>query len=122
MSATIDGQAVFDEQSLEIEAGSFSRNSIEKAVPGLDGMLTIDLGRRGRKVKQTGTLRAKSRVRMDERIADISMYMDGKTHTLATGDGRQYQNLRMDSFKVVNERVDGVFIVVDYEIIYMQLT
>jgi hypothetical protein len=122
MSTTIDGQAVFDEQPLEIETGSFNRNSLEKAVPGLDGMLTIDLGRRGRKIKQTGTLRAKSRVRMDEKIADISIYMDGRTHTLITGDGRQYQDLRMDSFKVANERMDGVYIVVDYVIIYMQLT
>jgi hypothetical protein len=122
MGITIDGQAVFDEQPLEIEAGSFSRSSIEKAVPGLDGILTIDLGRRGRKVKQTGTLRAKSRVQMDERIAAISAYMDGRMHTLVTGDERGYQNLRMDSFTVTGERVDGAFIVIDYEITYMQLT
>ena len=122
MGRTIEGQAVFDRQPLKVEAGSFRRDSIEKAVPGLDGVLTIDLGRRGRKVKQTGTLRAKSRAKMNDRISAVSDYMDGETHTLVTGDGREFGHLRMDSFKVTNERVDGAFIVIDYEITYMQLT
>jgi len=121
MITAIDGQAVFDQQPLEIEAGSFSRSSIEKAVPGLDGVLTIDLGRRGRKVRQTGTLRAKSRAKMNERIAAVSAYMDGQTHTLVTGDGREFEHLRMDSFKVTKESVDGAYIVIDYEISYTQL-
>ena len=58
MSVTIDGQSLFDEHRLEIDAGSFSRDSIERRVPGLDGILSIDLGGRGRKIKQIGTLRA----------------------------------------------------------------
>jgi len=86
MSTTLDGQAVFDRQQLEIEAGSFSRDSIERAVPGLDGVMTIDMGRRGRKIKQTGTLRAKSRVHMSDRIAAISDYMDGSIHTICRYD------------------------------------
>ena len=121
MNATLDSQAVFDQQQLEIEAGSFTRDSIERAVPGLDGMLTIDMGRRGRKVKQKGTLRAKSRTHLNERIAAVSSYMDGDTHTLVTDDGRQFENLRMDSFAVKDERVDGAGIVVNYEITYTQL-
>jgi len=121
MSVTLDGQRLFDEQSLEIQAGSFSRDSIERAVPGLDGVLNVDLGRRGRKIKQTGTLRGNSRSRMNDRIAWISACMDGNTHTLAAGDGREYDNLRMDSFKINSEHTDGTGIVVDYEIIYTQL-
>jgi len=121
MTTTIETQEVFDRQDLKIEAGSFTRDSIERAVPGLDGMLTVDMGRRGRKIKQTGTLRAKSRTHLDDRIAAISSYMDGDTHTLVTSDGRQFENLRMDSFAVKNERVDGAGIVVDYEITYTQL-
>jgi hypothetical protein len=121
MNATIETQEVFDRQDLKIEAGSFTRDSIERTVPGLDGVMTIDMGRRGRKIKQTGTLRAKSRIHLDDRIATISNYMDGDTHTLVTGDGRQFDNLRMDSFAVIDERVDGAGIVVDYEIIYTQL-
>jgi hypothetical protein len=121
MKVTLDGQALFDEQHLEIEAASFSRDSVERAVPGLNGVLSIDLGQRGRKIKQTGTLRAKSRSQLDERISAISAYMDGDTHTLIAADGRQFSNLRMDSFNIGKEQIDGAGISLDYEIIYTQL-
>ena len=121
MATTIETQEVFDRQDLKIEAGSFNRDSIERAVPGLDGVMTIDMGRRGRKINQTGTLRAKSRTALDDRITTVSNYMDGDAHTLVTSDGREFTNIRMDSFTVKNERVDGVGIVVDYEITYTQL-
>ncbi len=121
MRVTLDGQALFDTQSLEIEAGSFSRDSVERTVPGLNGVLSIDLGRRNRKIRQRGTLRASSRARMDERISEISACMDGGTHTLVAANGRQFSNLRMDSFKVNDERSDGTGISVNYEIVYTQL-
>ena len=121
MRATLDEQTLFDEQQLEIEVGSFSRDSIEKAVSGLDGALSIDLGRRSRKIKQTGVLRTKSRTQMNDRINAISAYMDGGMHTLITSDGEAIENLRINSFTVNNERTDGAGIVVDYEIIYTQL-
>ncbi len=47
--------------------------------------------------------------------------MDGITHTLTTGTGREFTNLRMDSFKTGTEHADGTGIVVDYEIVYTQL-
>lgn len=121
MRVTLDGQALFDAQPLEIEAGSFSRDSIERAIPGLNGVLSIDLGQRGRKIRQRGTLRAQSRALMDQRIGEISAYMDGGTHTLVAANGRQFANLRMDSFKVDNERADGAGVSVRYEIVYKQL-
>ena len=121
MSVTIDGQTLFDEHQLEIETGSFSRDSIERKIPGLDGMLSIDLGRRGRKIKQKGTLRAKSRTQMNERVNAISAFADGDTHTLVTDSGETMDNLRMDSFKTDKERTDGIGIVIDYEIVYTQL-
>jgi hypothetical protein len=121
MRVTLDEQALFDEQRLEIVAGSFSRNSIERAVTGLNGVLSIDLGQRGRKIKQTGTLRAKSRSQLDERISVISAHMDGETHTLIAADGRQFSNLRMDSFTLNKEHIDGAGISIDYEIVYTQL-
>ncbi len=121
MKVTLDAQMLFDEQALEIRADSFSRDSIERTVPGLHGVLSIDLGLRGRKIRQTGTLRAKSRAQLDERISRISALMDGITHTLTTGTGREFTNLRMDSFKTGTEHADGTGIVVDYEIVYTQL-
>jgi len=121
MSATLDGQSLFDEQQLEIEPGSISRDSIERTVPGLDGVLSIDVGERGREIKQRGVLRAKSRSQMDDRISVISAYMDGDTHTLATSSGKEFDNLRMDVFKVSKERASGGGVAVDYEIVYTQL-
>jgi len=112
---------LFDEQALDISTGSYRRDSIERVVPGLDGAISIDLGRRGRQIKQTGTLRAKSRSQMNDRIDAISAYMDGDTHILVTGNGRELADLRMDSFKVQGEHADGTGIVVDYEIVYTQL-
>ena len=121
MRVTLDEQMLFDEQQLEIEVGSFSRDSIEKTLPGLDGALSIDMGKRSRKIKQTGVLRTKSRAQMNDRINAISAYMDGGTHTLTTCNGEEFDNLRMDSFTVNNERTDGTGMIVDYEIIYTQL-
>jgi hypothetical protein len=121
MVLTLDGQSLFDEQQLEIEPSSLRRDSIEKAVPGLDGVLSVDLGRRVRKIEQRGVLRAKSRSQMNDRISTISAYMDGDMHTLITNSGEKFDNLRMDIFKVNKERADGGGIVVDYKIVYTQL-
>ena len=121
MSTALDGQSLFDEQQLEIELGSASRASVERALPGLDGVLSVDMGGRSRKIKQKGVLRAKSRAQMDERISVISAYMDGDTHMLVTDSGEEFDNLRMDVFKVSKERAGGGGIAVDYEIVYTQL-
>lgn len=121
MKTTLDEQMLFDEQALEIIVDSFSRDSIERTVPGLNGVLSIDLGQRGRKIRQTGTLRAKSRTQLDERISKIAAFMDGDTHKLITGSGREFTNLRMDSFKTAAEHADGTGIMVDYKIAYTQL-
>lgn len=121
MSATLDGQNLFGSQQLEIELGSISRDSIERAVPGLDGVLSIDVGERGRKIRQKCVLRAQSRAQMNERISAISAFMDGKTHTLITGGGKEFNDLRMDVFKVSKERAGGDGVAIDYEIVYTQL-
>lgn len=124
MSVTLDGEILFDESAFggfDIEGGSYRRASVEKAVPGLDGVLSIDLGGRERKIKQNGVLRAASRSQMNDRIKGVSAYMDGDTHTLVTSNGEQFDNLRMDVFKVSKERTSGGGVAVDYEIVYTQL-
>ena len=120
MNVTLDGKNLFDGQP-EIEKQSFTRAVAERTVPGLDGILSIDLGSRGRKIKQTGSLLAKSRLQLNEKISLISMLMDGDIHTLKTNSGQELENVRMDSFTVKNDRPNGTGIVVDYEIIYTQL-
>jgi len=124
MSVTLDGQSLFDESAasgLEIEPASIRRDSIERTMAGLNGIMSIDLGERSRQIKQKGVLRAKSRMQMNDRISTISGYMDGNTHTLVTGNGEKFENLRMDVFKVHNERIGGGGIAIDYEIVYTQL-
>ena len=121
MSTTLDRQRLFDEEELRFEVGSFVRDSIERTAAGLDGLLSIDLGRRGRKIKQSGVLRAQSRARLNEIINAISGYMDGDTHTLRINNGESIGNLRMDSFKVTEERASGSGLNCDYEILYTQL-
>jgi hypothetical protein len=121
MIVTLDGKVLFDQQQLSIEPDSFQRDSIKRKVPGLDGIIGIDLGGRGRTIKQKGILRAKSRTKLSEQINEISAYMDGKTHTLVTQTGEELDNVRMDVFKLSKERTGGSAVEVDYEIIYTQL-
>ncbi len=121
MRTTLDGQAVFDEQELTISADSPSRASLERSVAGLEGVLSIDLGARSRRVRQTGTLRAAGQAALSTRIDAVAVFLDGQTHTLTTAVGRTYTKLRMDSFRQMDERADGIGIVVEYEIIYTQL-
>lgn len=121
MSTTLDGQRLFDEQQLEIEVGSLRRDSIERTISGLDGVLSIDMGGRGRKIKQSGLLQAKSLAQMNDRIGTISAYADGKTHKLVTSSGKEFDNLRMDMFRVSKERPSGAGLCCDYEIVYRQL-
>jgi hypothetical protein len=120
MSTTLDGLKLFDENQLKLEFGSYKRDTIEKSAPMLDGVISIDLGRRTRIIKQKGSLRAKSRTALSGRLLAISNFMDGKSHTLIT-ESVQYQNLRIDSFKVTDEKEDGIGLIADYEIIYTQL-
>jgi len=47
--------------------------------------------------------------------------MNGRTHTLATSDGREFANLRMDVFKVIKTTESGIGLCCEYEIVYRQL-
>lgn len=120
MSVSIDDYRLFDE-TVTIEAESIRRESIERSAPGLDGVVSIDLGGRGRKIRQKGELRARSKTELDDRIAIISAFMDGKTHTMVAEEGKAYEDVRLDSVSVKNERASGAGIVADYEVVYMQL-
>jgi len=121
MRVTLDGQAVFDDQELALVVGSASRAALERSVAGLDGVLSIDLGARSRRLRQTGALHAAGRAALSARLDAITAFLDGQTHTLTTAEGRTYCNVRMDSFQLLRERAGGPGIVVEYEIAYTQL-
>jgi hypothetical protein len=120
MGANLDGNKLFDEP-IAIEAESVSRESIERSATGLDGVVSIDLGGRGRKVRQKGEIRARSKAELDNKVGAISVFIDGDTHTLVGSRGETFENLRIDSVNVKNERVSGTGVVADYEVVYMQL-
>lgn len=121
MKTTLDGQSPFDEQGLRMEIASPSRASIERAVCGLDGTLSIDLGKRARQIRQTGVLRTSTRSALFARTDAIAAFIDGGTHTLRTADGQRYDHVRMDTFRRISERIDGAGLVIEYEILYTQL-
>jgi hypothetical protein len=121
MSTILDGKALFDEQDLRIEVDSPQRDSVERSMPGLDGTLSIDLGRRARKLRQRGTLRAASRTQMQIRLLSIESFIDGHSHMLVTADGTTYDEVRMDTLRLLATRPAGPGVMVEYEITYTQL-
>jgi hypothetical protein len=120
MKATLDNKLLFDD-GFKIDIGGFSHESKERRISGLSGAVSIDLGKKSRAIKQTGKLRAKSRLAMEKRISDIETFVDGGTHTLILANGQQLENLRMDSFKTKTEKLSGTGVVIEYEINYTQL-
>ncbi len=120
--ANLDGVRLFGESEEEIEVGSLSRECIERAIGGLDGVMSIDLGGRGRKIRQKGEIRARSRAELNSKVEEMSSFIDGDVHTLTTSQGEVFENVRVDSVNVKNVRVSGGGVVADYEVIYRQLT
>ena len=118
MWSRLDGTE-FESRSLSIE--SWQRQTIDRAIAGLDSMLSIDLGLRGRHIVQKGLLRAVSAAELIEKIDALAAFMDGKMHSLLMQDGRQFDNLRIDSFQVQQQDCSGTAISCEFEIEYTQL-
>jgi hypothetical protein len=116
----LDEKLVFEGEA-EIEPEGVERATIERGVGGLDGVLSIDLGRRGRKIKQRGTIRAASREQLRISVDKITEYLDGKVHKLEADGEEVFEDVRMDSFRLMNKRRNGVGMAADYEIEYTQL-
>lgn len=121
MKVTLDGKIIFEDRRLRLEAGSVFRQQLERAAAGLDGVVSIDLGLRGRRITQKGVLRAISNEQLAGRIAGIEACMDGLEHSLEVSDGRLFEHLRVDRFEVGPRRFDGGGVSCDYEIRYTQL-
>jgi len=120
MKVTLDGKDLFGDR-LNFETGSVTRDSIEKAAAGLDGIVSIDLGRRGRTIRQSGTLRAGNREQLRGMTEEISSFIDGMTHTLETPEKVVFENVRMDSFEIIKENFSGAGVTAKYVIVYKQL-
>ena len=105
MRGMVDNAIAIEDTSVEVE--SWERDSIDRSVAGLDGVLSIDLGMRGREILQKGILRAASSAGLSEKIASVQVLMDGKSHTLSFDDGRAFADLRIDLFDVGRRQFGG---------------
>ena len=119
MRATIDGTIEFDQLELKVE--SWQRDTIERNIAGLDGVLSIDKGGRGREVFQKGVLRAVSDAGIYDKLRNISVLMDGRSHSLVLSDGRVFDNLRVDLFEADEKRFSGMDVWCEFSILYTQL-
>ena len=118
MKAILDGQIIFEDRELTIQPGSWKRDLLERTIAGLDGVLSIDLGLRCRKIKQKGILRAVSKSALNEKISEINAYMDGGSYTLAVAGGEEFENLRLDCVEVGEKKFSGGTICCWYEIVW----
>lgn len=105
MRGVLDNMIAIEDTSVEVE--SWERDSIDRSVAGLDGILSIDLGMRGREILQKGILRAASGEGLSEKIASVQVLMDGKSHTLSFDDGREFADIRIDAFEVGRRQFGG---------------
>lgn len=120
MRARIDETLEFEQKHLEI--GSYQRDSAERSVTGLNGVISIDLGMRKRKLVQKGILDAGSAGALRDKVNSFSRLIDGRTHKLVLGDGKNFDNLRVDAFEVAPESHSGKGPSCDFVIRYTQLT
>ena len=119
MKAVIDGLIEIEQVSLEV--GSWQRNSIDRSATGLDGVVSVDAGRRGRKLKQSGLVSANNAEAMSEQISLIQGLVDGAEHVLAVEDDGEFGNVRVDSVKAGNRKMSGRGWSSEVEIRYTQL-
>lgn len=117
-----DGKALFGDGTDVVVLQSWRRETLERGYGGLDGVLSVDLGLRGRVLKQRGGLVAGSVGGLDAVIRDISAYIDGQSYVLRDQNGISYANVRMDRFALLEPIVAVNQVRCEYEIIYTQLS
>lgn len=122
MGISLDGVDLFGEdRQAKVTRGDLKRDYVERACAGVDGVLRIDCGQRGREIRQRGELRAKSSEQMEEMIDAIRAFQDGKAHLLIDARGSKYSDVCLDVFKAGKMRMSGAGVSLDYEIVYRQL-
>jgi len=116
-----DNQQFFDHGQHIIEVMSWRRGNVQRGFAGLDGMVSMDLGRRERNLRQYGYLAASSIEALTALGEDIAAYIDGQVYEMIDQNGRCYSQVRMDSFTTSAELMAGNQARCKYEIIYTQL-
>jgi len=117
MKATLDGVVLFDLSRLE--EGNWRRESVQRTAAGVNGQVSVDLGRRSRELVGRGVMRAFSELTLNAQLDVIRM--DGSTHTLSMSDGRSLPNLRVDAVSAGRRIDNGGGVSCDFEIRFTQL-
>ena len=120
MRATIDETLEFEQEALEVS--SYRRDSVERNVSGLDGVISIDLGMRKRELLQKGVIRAGSAEALRSGVHSFSELIDGGIHRLVLENGEVFDDLRVDTFVVLRKGHSGAGPSCNFEISYTQLT
>lgn len=121
MRVRLDEIELFDDEQIEIKIGSIEREFVERSAAGVDGVLRIDTGKRGRAIKQKGILRAKTKEKIEEMIGTIGAFQDGNSHRMSDSQGRRFEDICIDKFEAGEIKVSGGGVWCEYEIIYSQL-
>lgn len=119
MWAILNEQIFIDRQSIQPESWNHAR--AEKSGPGTDGVISIPLGRRSRRLFQAGTLRAQSRPALDNLVSRIESLAGTGDISLRTERGRTYRDLRIDTFQTGIALYAGTGFLCDFNIEYTQL-
>jgi DNA polymerase II large subunit len=119
MRAIIDGTFEFEQVGLEVQ--SLKRSEMERSSPGLNGVVSIDLGGRQRQIVQKGILRSSSSKTLDGNIELLSSFIDGKDHSLAVDGDEVFGDLRMDKLEVDDKVHSGRDVSCQFTVTYTQL-
>ena len=120
MRAVIDGS--FEIESVDLDVGGWVRQTKEKAGPGTDGVISVDMGRRQRAIKQRGVLRAVSRETLESKTGQFEQLADGKSHTLSIAGGKSFERLRIDKVVAGDIGQSGAGSLREISIVYTQLS
>lgn len=119
MNAWLDDLISFEEKMIEVK--SFKRDSIERTTAGLDGVVSVDLGSRSREIVQRGILRAVSIEKLRSIMSEIRSLMNGGVHKLRSGDGKLFEDVRLDGFEADEIKHCGAGVWCEFEVRYTQL-
>jgi hypothetical protein len=118
---TLDGKQLFNNGDHTLQVESWGREALEKRFAGVDGVVSVDLGRRGRKLKQRGWLTAASKAALKKKCEKISAYINGQAYELVDANDTVYTKVRMDSFQLISELCAASPVRCEYEVTYTQL-
>ena len=121
-TATFDSHALFGVGEHAIQPLSWRRETLDRGFAGLNGVMSLDLGRRERKLKQRGQLSANSVAALLNRMESITAYIDGQSYKLVDQNGCSYADVRMDSFTLLGPINTANQARCEYEIVYTQLS